>query len=150
MVEAVIVAPLLVLLLVGIAFCGELHRARARAHALALRCALAHAASACEGSPTCEASDDDSAVGDAPDLVAHARAAGSSDFDPFEDLPILGDAFAALFGHTTTAASEALVSAPLDLGTVRLSQRAAFACNERTRSAGEVAEAVLCAFLDCK
>jgi hypothetical protein len=146
MLEAVMVAKVLVLLALGVAFVVQAQQARGRAHQLAFYCALSHAQSACTRvAPACEhapPSEHTEHVEEAPDLVAHALTRSSTstgDLDPFSEIAVLGTAFGALFGQTAHAVVHEPITSPFHSGGAAASQEAAFLCNEKSQSGSDLA-----------
>jgi hypothetical protein len=151
MVEAVVMLPVLVLLLVSVRFVASRKAAAQAALAAARECALQHALGGCEGVPPgCTAALQLAPRPSERGPAGRARLrldAASSSLVPLSGVPALSAAWAALGGASSeAAASMAAPSSPAhgrDDG--RIDARAAFPCSERPHDddlAGEVFRAV--------
>lgn len=142
MVEAMLVIPVLIIVLAGAAYLRELSVARASARLAARACAWQSAMRGCEGdaSAACATplpSHDDTRL---PDIAATARAQAGGQVDPFGEFPILGEAFAALFGRSTRATATASVPFPFDRERVGVaSSEAVVQCNSMPTGVLDVA-----------
>jgi hypothetical protein len=155
MVEAVIALPVLVALLVALSFLHGLLAARQRALASARHCGFAHALGGCGDVPAaCQAPPAGGAApepGAETDVAAIARDAGG-DSGVFDDLPLLGEALAAVLGDTIEA--RASVATRERTGGVerRVEGALLLVCNERPRDVLAIARALFCRhlpLLDC-
>jgi hypothetical protein len=117
MVEGTIMVPVFIILWLGVVYLQELYSARAQARAEARRCAFQHAMTGCGKVPDgCSSSPRVSSeeVKTADDIIADARTGTRDDLDPFQDIPLLGEAFRALFGTSTASSVEKQVPFPFD------------------------------------
>jgi hypothetical protein len=81
----------------------------------------------------------------APDVAAIASSQSSTgDLDPFSDIPIVGDAFQALFGTTTHSEVVHYVPFPLDPERVGVARGSAVVlCNSRNETVESIAKEFL-------
>lgn len=114
MVEAMLVFPVLIIVLVGAAYVRDLTLARASTRLAARACAWQAAMGGCDGDSACATQPLNGNDDGLPDIAATARARAGGQADPFGKFPILGDAFAALFGRSTRATATASVPFPFD------------------------------------
>lgn len=152
MVEGTIMVPVFIILWVGVVYLQQLYAARGLARMEARRCAFEHAMSGCDGTPeSCSAAPNVSTeqVATADKIVTHART-GTDDFDPFQKVPVLGDAFRMLFGTTTGSTVEKRVPFPFNdqLAGVARGQ-VVLLCNSKPATVFELAKQVICEELEC-
>jgi hypothetical protein len=152
MVEAVILVPVLGMLLIGTLFVRERYLTRQRALVAARRCAWEYALSGCDDHAlpaSCSdapRTDQSSQGSDASQAVIDQARLGAdgSNFDVFDEVPILGTAMRALFGTTTSASVRREVRVPWSAtGTVSEGGEIVVACNQQVRDALEAAKVTL-------
>jgi hypothetical protein len=142
MVEAMLVLPILIIVLTGAMYVRELHLARASTRLTARACAWQMAMRGCEGGApaSCTTSASAPDTSGLPTIPTTAKNEVGGTVDPFGDFPILGDAFAVLFGTSTNATASAQVPFPLDEDRVGVaSSVTTVACNSLPRSVLEMA-----------
>jgi hypothetical protein len=155
MVEAVIALPVLIALLVALSSLHGSLAARQRALGSARHCGFAHALGGCGEVPAvCQAPPMPGAA-PAPDprsdVAAIARDAGASS-SVFGDVPLLGDALAALLGDTIEARGSAATRQRADGVEHRVEGALLLVCNERPRDVLAIAGDLFCRhlpLLDC-
>lgn len=158
MVEAVIMLPVLGLLLVGTLFMRERYLAQQQVQLLARQCAWQYAMDGCKGDPPagCGAETrldrdaDAEEKGSAMMSSAHTDG-GGGDFNVFDKVPLLGDAFHALLGTKTSFESTISVRVPWQTDMAyRAKGKFVVMCNTKPRKGTEVAEDVLCSLVPGK
>jgi hypothetical protein len=143
MVEALLVVPILIIVLTGATYLRELYLARASTRLTARACAWQMAMRGCEGGApaSCTTSASTPATDDLPTIPTTAKSEVGGNVDPFSEFPILGEAFAALFGTSTRATAAAQVPFPFDERRVGVaSSETTVACNSLPKSVLEMAE----------
>ena len=151
MVEATIVAPVLVLLLFGATYVRELYVARASMRLTARNCAWHYALRGCQGEAPAECSPSVDAVSGEglPNVADVARQTGDG-VDPFSDIPVLGETFRMLFGTSTRATATVQVPYPLDDQRVGVaSAESVVLCNSVRTDVFDIAKRWLCDRLGC-
>lgn len=152
MVEGTILVPVFITLYLGVVYLGTLHAARGQVRAEARRCAFQHAMNGCGRVPEgCNGSrTSDPEVEGAPDIVGSAATGVHDDLDPFQDIPVLGDAFRMLFGTTTASKVERQVPFPFDAELAGVaSGKVVLLCNSQPTTVGDLAKERLCSVIDC-
>ena len=147
MVEAAIVLPVLIVILIGATYLRELYLARAAVRLAARSCAWAYALEGCTGGDpaACDTRLESAHAGELPQIAAATQRRMSNAGDPFRDVPIVRDALAGLFGEATHAQSSASVPFPLDdqrVGVARADN--VVVCNSIPIDVRDIAEELLC------
>ncbi|MDH5670984.1 MAG: pilus assembly protein [Myxococcales bacterium] len=152
MVEAVIMLPVLLLILLGILFYAVYAESSAEARLRARSCAFRYALDGCEGAPPegCEGAAFGGREIDKAETLddpTHARNLN----DPLSklgDVPLLGSAIEGMFGRSITVRmGRTLEPAILRGTTVTASGRFATLCNTRTTSPSQIAKESICSAL---
>jgi hypothetical protein len=151
MVEAVIALPVLLALLFALSSVHRQLAARQRALGSARHCGFAHALNGCADVPAaCAAAP---AAGAAPEPGPESDVAAiAGDASVFRDLPLVGNALAALLGDTIEARGSAATGARDDDAPQRVEGALLLVCNERPRDVLEIARELFCRhlpLLDC-
>jgi len=153
MVEATIVLPMFILLLIGATFLRTLYIAQADTRLTARQCAWAYALEGCKGdepagcSPPSRGAAHDGRV---PDIAEKVRIQVGDADNPFRNIPIVREALADLFGSSTSAAASATVPYPLDVERVGVATAdATVVCNSVPTEVITIAKEQLCEHLPC-
>lgn len=147
MVEATIVLPVFILLLVGATYLRSLYIAEADTRLTARRCAWAYALKGCKGSrpENCQSSIGSAHDGDVPNIAERVKLKVGNSDNPFRDVPIVRDALDDLFGESTTAAASASVPFPLDETREGVaSAEVTVVCNSVSTTVLDIAKELLC------
>lgn len=142
MVEALLVTPILIIVLVGGIYLRELYLARAGTRLAARACAWELAMRGCEGGtpPSCTAQAIPADPTGLPEIAATAKSHVGGRVDPFSEFPILGGAFRALFGTSAQAGASAHVPFPFGDGRAGVaSSQTVVLCNSVPRDVLETA-----------
>jgi hypothetical protein len=147
MVEATIVVPVFIVLLIGATYLRQLYVVRAETRLTARRCAYVYAIHGCRGRLPEECREDPPAAWAeaGPDIARTARVQAGGDVDPFSDVPVLGEAFRMLFGTSTRAIATAQVPFPFDAERVGIARgEVVVLCNSLPTDVFNIARDWLC------
>jgi hypothetical protein len=153
MIEGTIMVPVFITLWLGVVYLQQLYSARGLARTQARRCAFEHAMAGCGRTPAgCSASPNVTTdeVATAHDIVTHARTGTDDDFDPFQEVPVLDEAFRMLFGTTTGSTVAKHVPFPFNDQRVGIAKgQVALLCNSQPATLLGLAQDILCEELGC-
>jgi hypothetical protein len=151
MVEGTVMVPVFIVLWLAVVYLQQLYGARGLARMEARRCAFEHAMTGCDDPPKgCTGLNvQTEAVDKAKDITSVASTGTDPDLDPFEDIPVIGTAFHALFGTTTASTIEKRVPFPFDAEHVGIAKgQVVLLCNSKPQTVFEIAKERVCDALD--